>query len=71
MGDETVKVQLPLYPPGAKEALIYAKGGNHLQTRNLTDAEHAMMKGELKAFFRARREQGGWVLIARTGWRSW
>jgi hypothetical protein len=66
-GVEIVKVQTPL-PSGEGPALIYAEGREREELRGLDARETALMRGDPKAFFRARWDdrRKGWSLLMRT-----
>jgi hypothetical protein len=71
-GVEIVKVQTPL-PSGVGPALIYAEGRERTERRELDARELAKMRGDLKAFFRARWDdrRKGWSLLTRTIDQGW
>jgi hypothetical protein len=68
----TVKVQLPLFPGGASEALIYDEQREHTQMRKLDEAEYLLIRKQPKAFCTAWwSDATGWVLLGRTSNKRW
>lgn len=69
---EIVKVQLPLFPPGATTALIYAEGRSRQIARDLTAAERRLIgHSTVRVFVRARWNGTDWTLIQRVADRDW
>lgn len=69
---QVVKVELPIEPRGAQEALIYDQHREHVQTRKLDEGEQRLMAGRLKRFFNAWwSDATGWVLLGRVNAREW
>lgn len=67
-----VKVQLPLFSAeGHNDAMIYGEGHWRQQIRPLTKAEHAMMNGDHKAYFRASWIRKTWWLKERVPEQAW
>lgn len=68
--DGVVKVLLPPLPPGSSPypipAVIHDEQRKHVERRQLTEYEKAMMGTKPLAYFRARwSDTSGWVLTAK------
>jgi hypothetical protein len=67
-----VKVQIPLFPPGSKTAMLYDKHKKHRQLRYLSPRETELLGDAAKGFFYARwSHAGGWDLLDRAPDEPW